>query len=102
MTPYLNRLLYILLIFISAFILLKLILPVQKDMAHASSDVAHLREQYNAGKSHSNALTVAYHHKQFNDGDTLKKSDTQALPQVQINADVDPQYPYFTLVIFQY
>ncbi|CAF2636170.1 unnamed protein product [Rotaria sp. Silwood2] len=68
-------------------------------MAGISSDVGHVREQYNAGKSKSNELVVQYRNKQFDDGDELKRGDTQAEPTVQVNADVDPKSSYFTLVM---
>ncbi len=69
-------------------------------MANISSDVDYLRQQYNAGKSRSNELIIQYNNKQFQDGDELKKSDTQTTPKVQINIGSDPQNPYFTLVNF--
>jgi len=68
-------------------------------MASGGSDVDHLRQQYNAGKSQHDKLVVQYHNKQFHDGDELKKADTQTAPRVQINIDVDPQNPYFTLIM---
>jgi len=69
-------------------------------MANISSDVEYLRQQYNTGKSQNNKLIIQYNNKQFQDGDILKKSDTQILPTVQINIDTDPQNPYLTLVNF--
>ncbi|CAF3362041.1 unnamed protein product [Rotaria socialis] len=68
-------------------------------MANIASDVEHLREQYNAGKSKSSGLIIQYHNKQFYDGEELKKADTQSEPKVQINIDTDPHNPYFTLVM---
>jgi hypothetical protein len=68
-------------------------------MANVSSDVEYLRQQYNAGKSQKDKIIVQYNNKPFQDGDQLKKSDTQITPTVQINIDSDPQNPYFTLVI---
>lgn len=67
-------------------------------MSNVSSDVEYLRQQYNKGKSQSNQLVVKYNNEQFQDGDVLKKSDTQDTPKVQVNIEVDPQNPYFTLV----
>lgn len=68
-------------------------------MAHnVTSDVEYLRHQYNAGKSKNNGLAIQYHNKQFHDGDELKRSETQAEPNVNILIDSDPQQPYFTLV----
>jgi hypothetical protein len=69
-------------------------------MANISSNVDYLRQQYNTGKSENNKLVIEYNNKQFQDGDILKKSDTQITPRVQINIEVDPQNPYFTLVNF--
>ena len=89
MASFLNSILHILFSFI---------FTLQIVMANISSDVGHLREQYNAGKSKSSALVIQYSNKQFHDGDELKRTDTQIEPQVQINADIDPQNPYFTLV----
>ncbi len=68
------------------------------NMANIISDVEHLRQQYNAGKSQHNGLIIQYNNKPFQDGDELKKSDTQIEPKVQINIETDPQNPYFTLV----
>ncbi|CAF1116059.1 unnamed protein product [Rotaria sp. Silwood1] len=68
-------------------------------MAGISSDVEHVREQYNAGKSKNNALIIEYHNKQFHDGDELKRGDTQVEPKVQINVDADPHNSHFTLVM---
>ena len=71
-------------------------------MANVTSDVNHLRQQYNAGKSQKDKLIVQYNNKQFQDGDVLQKADTQITPTVQINVDTDPQNPYFTLVILHF
>jgi len=87
---YLKRISCILLLFLLVFLII---------MANISSDVDHLRQQYNAGKSQSNQLVIQYHNKQFQDGDELKKSDTQATPSVQINAETDPEKPHFTLIM---
>ena len=67
-------------------------------MANVSSDVDYLRRQYQTGKNQKDQLVIQYNNKSFQDGDELKKSDTQTKPNVQINAQTDPQHPYFTLV----
>jgi hypothetical protein len=69
-------------------------------MSNISFDVQHLRRQYNAGKSKGNGLVVQYNNKQFQDGDELKKSDTQTAPRIQINIESDPQNPFSTIVNF--
>jgi hypothetical protein len=70
-------------------------------MANISSDVEYLRQQYNAEKSKGTGFVVQYNNKQFQDGDELKKSDTQTAPRVQNNIETDSQYPFFTLVNFR-
>ncbi len=67
--------------------------------ANINSNVDHLRQQYNAGKSQKDKIIVQYNNKPFQDGDVLKKADTQITPTVQINVATDQQNPYFTLVI---
>jgi hypothetical protein len=69
-------------------------------MSSINSNVDYLRQQYNAGKGQNNKLIIQYNNKQFQDGDTLKKSDTQTEPKVQHNIPTDPEHPYFTLVNF--
>jgi hypothetical protein len=69
-------------------------------MANISADVSQLRDQYKTGKSNGNGLVVQYNGKEFQDGDELKKADTQTAPEVQISIETDPENPYFTLVIF--
>lgn len=67
-------------------------------MANVSSDVDYLRRQYQTGITHKDQLVIQYNNQPFQDGDQLKKSDTQTKPNVQINVQTDPQYPYLTLV----
>ena len=67
-------------------------------MASTSSDVDHLRQQYQKGKNRKDQLIIQYNNRPFQDGDELKKSDTQTKPNVQINVETDPQNPYLTLV----
>lgn len=88
---------------ISYTVLLLLLLTlfvIRVNMSSISSDVEYLRQQYNAGKNQKDKLVVQYNNKQFQDGDELKKADTQITPNVQINVETDPQNPYFTLVNF--
>ncbi|CAF1314470.1 unnamed protein product [Adineta steineri] len=68
-------------------------------MANISSDVEHLRQQYNAGKNQRDGLVIQYNNKQFQDGDELKKADTQTEPKVQINIATDSKNPHFTLIM---
>ncbi|CAF0967437.1 unnamed protein product [Rotaria sordida] len=68
-------------------------------MANISPDVGYVREQYNAGKCKNDALNIQYNNKQFQDGDELKRGDTQTEPKVQINVDTDSQNSHFTLVM---
>ena len=67
-------------------------------MANISSDVEHLRQQYNAGKGQHDRLTIHYNDKPFRDGDELKKSDTQTEPKVQISLEGDMKSSHYTLV----
>lgn len=67
-------------------------------MANVSSDVNYLRQQYQTGKKQKDQLVIQYDNKSFQDGDELKKSDTQTKPNVQINVQTDAQHPYLTLV----
>ncbi|CAF2988684.1 unnamed protein product [Rotaria sp. Silwood2] len=67
-------------------------------MASISPDVGYLREQYNVGKSYSNGIIIQYH-RAFHDGTILSQGETQIEPTVQINFRVDPQHPYFTLIM---
>lgn len=67
-------------------------------MANITSDVNHLRKQYETGKSHGDGLIVHYHGKQIHDGDQLTKAETQVQPQIVIKIESDPQHSFFTLV----
>ena len=68
-------------------------------MSELSKDVEYLRAQYTAGKKTIDAFIVEYNGSRFHDKDELKRESTQIIPKVQIKAEIDPQYPYFTLVI---
>ncbi|UJR16400.1 hypothetical protein I4U23_003303 [Adineta vaga] len=68
-------------------------------MANISSDVDYLRQQYNRGKQQHDRLVIEYNNKSFQDGDELKKSDTQTEPKVQINIDNDLNKPHLTLIM---
>ncbi|CAF1014024.1 unnamed protein product [Rotaria sp. Silwood1] len=67
-------------------------------MASISPDVGYLRQQYNTGMINSNRLIIQYH-KPFHDGTVLTQGETQFQPMVHINFQVDPQQPYFTLIM---
>jgi hypothetical protein len=69
-------------------------------MASVRSDVTHLREQYEAGKSQANQLTVHYNGKQVHDREQWTKVETQLMPKVDIQIQSDPKNPYWTLVEF--
>ncbi|CAF3575848.1 unnamed protein product [Rotaria sp. Silwood1] len=68
-------------------------------MTNISSDVDHLRDEYNTRKSKNNELIVHYHDRQMHDGDELKKADTQTVPKVQIKIEPDLKNSYFILVM---
>ncbi|CAF1165828.1 unnamed protein product [Rotaria sordida] len=67
-------------------------------MVSISPDVEYLRERYNIGKNNSYELIIQYH-TVLQDGTILTKDETQIEPMVQINFNIDLQYPYFTLIM---
>jgi hypothetical protein len=82
-----------------AFVLLLFTVILANTLANVSSDVKYLRKQYKTGKNKSNNFIIEYNGKQVHNGDVLQQADTQTPPTVQINVKIDPQMPYFTLVI---
>ena len=59
--------------------------------------MTHLREQYEAGKSHANRFSVHYNGKQVYDREQWTKVETQVMPKVDIQIESDPVNPYWTL-----
>lgn len=73
-------------------------LSIRSSMSKISDDVHHLRQQYRNGLEQNHLLKIQYEGMYFDEGNTLDVAETQSVPQVHINAEIDPNYPYFTLV----